>query len=111
MPEIKIPTSVTATVTLIFGTGKHNKDEFEITDYYHGEDNVDFGGVNLGEQEITMLVPKGFSIDGMVQLQVKGLKNRIDREKADSHMRIQNLQDEINKLLAIEYNPEETNND
>lgn len=107
MPEIKIPTSVTTTVTLIFGTGKYNKDAFEITDCYHGEDDDDFGAINLGQQEITMLVPKDFNLDDMVQLQVKGLKNRIDKEQADSHMRIQNLQDEINKLLAIEHNPEE----
>lgn len=100
----KIPQSITRKIYLTYGVGKYNGNHISASDY-PPRDSEDFGEELLAMSEITFSLPKSkVNIRGKM---LEILKKEKEKILAENHKRLFDIDEKINKLLAIEYQPEE----
>lgn len=108
--KIVIPKTVTKEMFICVGIGKWTFNEISITAFDHSE-NCSEGWEYVFLKKQTMTVDlSGIEIDdnGVKKEMVKKLEEKKKELKADLYMKIKEIQDKIDNLLAIEYQPEPT---
>lgn len=87
------------TMYIVVGTGKYTHGEISLLDYkpYDSGPNDSFSKRIIGTTEVEVDVP-AFNI---ISLEVEGLEKAIQKEKADSQVRVNILLDRLSKLKAI----------
>ena len=101
---VDIPEQLQRTLYVVYGTGKYNKGQINIQEYKPNSNVTGFEGMLLKEFEVEIDLPK-LSTDMVVKEQVNSLKKEKENLMAEHHMKIQKIDDEINQLLAITYQP------
>ncbi len=107
--KIKVPKTVTKTLYIYIGVDGYNFNDISVADYSRVGFSSEMESVLLKTQEVTFDLSDAESIDdsaikGEI---VKQLKEQQKEIKAETHMKIKDLQDKIDNLLAIEFKPEE----
>ncbi len=103
--KITIPKSLNATLYITIGVGKYNFNRMRVEDFI-STGMEGYEEVLLKQQEITIDL-SGISMDenAVKEKIVTLLKERQEQIKADSHMKIKDIQEKIDQLRAIEYQP------
>lgn len=71
--------------------------KYDSSFYFTEHDASEFGHALLGKATISFIMPNGDPVKSMV----KSLEKAIEKEKAESHVRICELKEKIQQLLAI----------
>ena len=100
----EIPQALNRTLYIGYGIGKYNSGEVVISEYGFAT-GEDFGVVPLVEHELFIKIPK-------CKVDVKGrmlevLEVKKQKVLAENHLRLQEVQEKIDSLLSIEYQPSE----
>lgn len=77
------------------------RDEPEFTWYEHDPSDILDGCIVLGRKEIEFEVPDDFNLQAA---KIAALENEAEKARAEFHKRITEIEDQISKLTAIEYN-------
>lgn len=97
----ELPEEITRTIFIGYGIGKYNAGMIVLEDKeLEGED---FATVRLVSKKMTFKLPK-------VEIDIKGKMLKVLEEEkkkimAENHQRLQEVQERIDQLLAIEYKP------
>ena len=94
----KLPKTITKEIFIHVDTEAYHGPKFYCTDYDASDGMQCY--VLLGTQEVTFKIPQNIDIKGEV---IKGLENDKEKIQADTHMKLKDIQDKIDNLLAIEH--------
>ena len=97
----EIPTSLIRKLYIGYGIGKYNAGQIVVSDYQHA--TTDFAVVPLMEKQLAIELPR-------CKVDVKGrMLEVLEEEKqkviAENHMRLKDVQDRIDELKTLEYQP------
>ncbi len=106
--EIKIPKTITKKLFITVGVDSWNSNQISILDFDRTKLSKEVEYVLLKTQEVTFdLSDAEFSDENSIKKEiVKGLEEKKAKIKAETHMKIKEIQDKIDNLLAIEYKPQ-----
>ena len=98
-----LPASITRTIYVGYGIGKYNAKTIVVSDSELDSEN--FATVRLLKMDMTFELPAS-------EVDIKGkmltvLENEKQNILAENHSRLKEVQEKIDRLLAIEYQPEE----
>lgn len=100
-PE-ELPEQITRTLYVGYGIGKYNAGKIVVSEYEH-DDSEGFATVRLLKEDITFKLPKAkVDVKGKMLQVLESEKKKI---LAENHQRLQEVQEKIDRLLAIEYQP------
>ena len=102
----KLPEELTRKLYVSYGMGRFNAGRISISQ--HGNASSDgFECIPLAEMEVTFKL----SVDCDLKTKaVRVLEKKKDDIKAEYHMKLKEVQDKIDHLLAIEFKPQEATN-
>jgi len=102
----KLPETVEIEMFITLGIGRYNTGS--ITALPFNAAKGDDERILLSTQMVTFDIPQDVDIKGKA---IEGLEAKKSRLQAKHHMEIKEVQDKLDQLLAIEYNPEGETND
>ena len=98
-----LPAQITRSLYIQYGVGRWNAGQIMINDMdFAGSDGTE--RVLLATTEITVEIPPEQNIKAKL---LKVLQDDLAKVKAENHMREKSVQDKIDNLLAITYEPGE----
>tara|TARA_R110000772_G_scaffold231299_1_gene342009 strand:- start:44 stop:370 length:327 start_codon:yes stop_codon:yes gene_type:complete len=104
--KIEIPAKITKNMYVSVGIGRFTYGAIRVSDDSPIDTDPDFARVLLTEFELEIDIPKT-DLDFKKEL-VAILENKKTGIKAKYHMKLKEVQEEIDNLLAIEHQPGET---
>jgi len=101
---IKIPAEIEKTIYVAYGLGRYNQGDISFRDYQPKDRSKGWEEVEIASQKVKIKIPKGTAINGRKEL-VRAYQKQKDKILAQAHVEAAKIEDEIQRLLAIEYQP------
>jgi len=91
-------------VTLYIHASKYVNSDYEICVSTYKQKSCEyFTVIDIATVDVEINIPT-INKNELIQANIEQLKNRIEKERADSFLRVQAVKDEIQKMLCLENN-------